>query len=258
MTGPADPAPAFPAFKDHFSARSADYAVRRPAYPPALADWLASIAPAAGRVWEAGCGTGQLSGLLGERFEEVIATDASAQQIANAKPHPGVVFRCAPAEASGLPDAAVDLVVAAQAAHWFDLDGFYAEARRVARPGAAIALVCYALPTIAPATDAALRRIHDEVMGPYWPPERAHVDAGYRTLEFPFAELAAPELAMTADWAVEDLLAFLDTWSSVRAWERAHGASPLPALREALVATWPPGERRTVRWPLTIRAGRLV
>ena len=57
------------------------------------------------------------------------------------KAHPRVEYRVAPAERSGLPDAAVDLVTLALAAHWFDLPRFYAEVRRVGRPRTAIALI---------------------------------------------------------------------------------------------------------------------
>jgi SAM-dependent methyltransferase len=257
MTGESGAAVGAPAFKDHFSARSADYAARRPTYPPALADWLAGIAPRTGLAWDAGCGSGQLSVLLGERFDRVVATDASARQIANARPHPHVDYRCAPAEASGLEDRSADLIVAAQAAHWFDLEGFYAEVRRVARPGAAVALVCYTLPRIEPAVDAALRRFHDERMAPYWPAEREHVDAGYATLPFPFPEIPAPDTAMTADWTLADMLGFLDTWSSVRRFEQAEGRSPIPEFRAALEPIWPEGRRLAVRWPLSVRAGRV-
>ncbi|HKJ60600.1 MAG TPA: hypothetical protein VKA94_01200 [Hyphomicrobiales bacterium] len=41
---------------------------------------------------------------MADHFGRVVATDASAEQIANAKPHDGVEFRVAPAESSGLPD----------------------------------------------------------------------------------------------------------------------------------------------------------
>ena len=246
-----------PAFKDHFSAHSAEYAARRPAYPSALADWLARVVPDTALALECGCGSGQLSLLLGGRFGRVVATDASPQQIANAPPHPSVEYRCVPAEASGLPDACTDLVVVAQAVHWFDLPAFYAEVRRVARPGAMIALISYAAPVIEPAINAALRRFHHETMRAYWPPERDLVEAGYRTLPFPFAEIAAPDLEMAVDWAAEDLIGYLDTWSAVRAYERAHGTSPIPAFREALLRAWPAGVRHTVRWPLAIRAGRV-
>ena len=133
------------AFKDHFSTRSAEYAAYRPTYPRALVDFLADAAPGTELALDCGCGTGQLSVLLGERFARVVATDASQKQIENAEPHARVAYRVAPAEASGLGDASADLVVAAQAAHWFDLPAFYAEARRVARPHGVVALVTYGI-----------------------------------------------------------------------------------------------------------------
>src|SRR5688572_14539271 len=131
------------AFKDHFSAGSENYAASRPDYPPELAAFLAEASPARGLAVDCGCGTGQLTVRLAEHFNEVLATDASARQIAAAAPHPRVTYRTAPAEASGLEPDLADLIVAAQAAHWFDIEAFYAEARRIARPGALLALVTY-------------------------------------------------------------------------------------------------------------------
>jgi 2-polyprenyl-3-methyl-5-hydroxy-6-metoxy-1,4-benzoquinol methylase len=75
-------------FKDHFSTRSADYAAYRPTYPRALVDALADLSPATGAALDVGCGTGQLSVLLAERFARVIAADASAQQVGQRTPHP--------------------------------------------------------------------------------------------------------------------------------------------------------------------------
>ena len=64
-------------------------------------------------------------------FDRVIATDASEKQIANAQSHKIVEYRVAPAENSGIGSETIDLIMVAQALHWFDLDRFYAEARRV-------------------------------------------------------------------------------------------------------------------------------
>ncbi|HMF06909.1 MAG TPA: class I SAM-dependent methyltransferase, partial [Methylocella sp.] len=130
-------------FKDHFSANSAKYAANRPTYPRALIDFLADIAPGHEQALDCGCGSGQLSTLLAARFNRVFATDASAQQIANATPHERVAYRTAPAEQSGLPEGSVDLITVAQAAHWLDLKAFYAEVRRVGRANAILALITY-------------------------------------------------------------------------------------------------------------------
>ncbi|KAA2244224.1 class I SAM-dependent methyltransferase [Salinarimonas soli] len=245
-------------FKDHFSQASSLYAARRPTYPAALVDYLADLAPRTALALDAGCGTGQLSGLLARRFDRVIATDASAAQIASAVPHERVEYRVTPAQASGLDSGSVDLITVAQAAHWFDLEPFYAEVRRVARPGAVLALVTYGILTIDETVDPVFAEFYWTVVGPYWPPERRHVEEGYRSLPFPFAELEAPPLSIELAWTLDALVGYLDTWSAVRAAEKALGASPVPAAREALARVWgDPARERPVRFPLSLRAGRV-
>ena len=245
-------------FKDHFSGHSADYAAHRPAYPEALADYLAGLAPARGLALDCGCGSGQLSRLLGDRFERVVATDASAAQIAKAEPHPRVDYRVAPAEASGLGDGSVDLVTAAQAAHWFDLDAFYREVRRVAHPRAVVALISYGMAHVAPEIDCVVRHLHDAILEPYWPPERSHVADGDRSLAFPFDEFEAPDFAIVVEWRLGDLLAYLDTWSAVRRMATAVGPGPFEAFAARLSEVWDdPATPHRVTWPLALRVGRL-
>lgn len=247
-------------FKDHFSDRADRYRAYRPTYPAALADLLADAAPSRTLAWDAGCGNGQLSVALAERFAAVVATDASAEQIAGAEPHPGIRYAVAPAEDSGLEEAGCDLIVAAQAAHWFDLDRFYAEVRRVARPGAAVALVSYGLNLLGePALDAAMRRFHDETLLPYWPADRWHVTNGYRDLPFPFARLPVREIAMEVRWSWPRLRQYLGTWSGVKKAIQATGSDPLDAFAAELVPLWgDPEAERTVSWPLTILLGRVL
>lgn len=246
------------AFKDHFSAVAADYATFRPTYPPALTDFLAAIAPGRGLALDCGCGTGQLSRLLADRFDRVVATDASAEQIAAAAPHPNVDFRVAPAEHSGLADASADLITAAQAAHWFDLEAFYPEVRRVGRSGAAVALIAYGNPAIAGAAGAVVTDFYTRVLDGYWPPERRHIEAGYATFAFPFDEIAAPAIPMRCVWPRDRLAGYIETWSAVRAIEAAAGRAPFEAFRARLAEAWgDPETPRMVEWPLSIRAGHL-
>lgn len=245
-------------FQDHFSESAARYAAHRPIYPEALADYLAGLAPRRERALDCGCGNGQLAHLLADRFAHVEATDASAEQIGKAQPHPRIDYRVARAESSGLRAASVDLVTAAQAAHWFDLARFYAEVRRVARPGAILALISYNLPRVGARIDEVIAHFHGEVVGRYWPCERRHVDADYRSLDFPFAELHAPPLAITHDWAMADLLHYIDTWSAVRHYEKAIGQSPIPTLAAEIAKEWgEPDSVRRVSWPLSLRVAGL-
>jgi len=245
------------AFKDHFSSHAAGYAAFRPHYPAGLAAWIASIAPASGKALDCGCGSGQLAMLLAEHFTEVIATDPSPQQIARAAPHPRISYRVAPAEASGLARGSIDVLTAAQAAHWFDLPAFFAEARRVLAPGGALVLVSYAAMEADGAITAIVERFRLDTLQDYWPPERAMVEEGYRGIHLPFQPLDAPRFAIEVEWPLDALIGYLDTWSAVRAMERRIGREPFERVAAELGEAWgDPAICRRIRWPLAIRAGR--
>jgi SAM-dependent methyltransferase len=188
----------------------------------------------------------------------VTATDASAAQIGQAPPHPRVRYRVAPAEASGLPDASVDLVTVAQALHWVDLEPFFAEARRVLVPGGVLAAWCYGLPSLDdPEIDRLLAHFYTSIVGPYWAPERRLVETGYRTLAFPFDELAAPSFDMALDWSLPELAAYLGTWSATCRFRSERGCDPVEPFAVRLAPLWGPSDgRRRVRWPLSLRIGR--
>ena len=186
----------------------------------------------------------------------MIATDASAQQIQSAAPHPRVEYRVAPAECSGLPGHSVDLVVVAQALHWLDLDRFYAEARRVVRPGGVVAAWCYGLFSVDPAVDAIIGRLYDEVLDGCWPTGREHVDNGYADLPFPFPRLEAPAVAMSARWDLDQLLGMLSTWSAVVRHDREQRPGALSLVQRDLAAAWGDA-RRAVTWPLSVFIGRV-
>jgi SAM-dependent methyltransferase len=246
-----------PEVPDHFSRVADGYAAYRPVYPAALVDSLAELVPARDLAWDAGCGSGQLSVGLAQRFARVIATDVSAEQLARASQQPQVEYRRARAEASGIPSGTVDLAVAAQAAHWFDLPAYYDEVRRVSRSGGILALVSYGLIRIAPEVDPVIDAFY-EMLGPYWPPERRHVENGYRSLPFPFAEQPMPPLDMRAAWTLPDVLGYVETWSALRGAEGDTGLVPFEDFRRELKRAWgAAGARRPVRWALSLRVGRV-
>ena len=246
-------------FRDHFSAAAALYAACRPGYPPALFRWLATVAPP-GRAWDCGTGSGQAAVGLATHVAQVAyvaATDASAAQLAHARPHPRVSYHAARAEASALRAGSVALVTVAQALHWFDLDAFYAEARRVLAPAGVLAAWSYGDPSLDdPALDAVLGAYTHDALARWWPPERRLVSEGYRTIPFPFAEVAAPALALEQRWTLAELGGYLRSWSGTLRLRAAEGGDPVAAVEAALRPGWgDPEARRTVRWPLAVRAG---
>ena len=242
-------------FKDHFSRQAADYAKFRPTYPRELFEYLGSVAPSRQFAWDCGTGNGQAAIGLASVFDRVIATDASGKQIANAEPHERVEYRVAPAENSGIKSGTVDLIMVAQALHWFDLDGFYAEARRALKPDGVLAASAYNLLRIEPAIDEIVNRYYDEVVGPFWPPERKLVE-NFADLPFPFSEIQTPPFEMIALWNMEHLMGYLRSWSSTQRFIAARGSDPLQEINDDVRNAWDnPQQKRKVIWPLTLRAG---
>ncbi|MEQ1663571.1 MAG: class I SAM-dependent methyltransferase [Thiobacillus sp.] len=246
------------AYKNYFSSQSDAYAAHRPTYPPALFAWLASQCTERDQAWDCATGNGQAALALAEHFNRVIGTDASAEQISHAALHPKLHYRVSTAEQSSLPGRSLDLVTVAQAAHWFDLPRFYDEAARVLKPNGVIAIWAYGLVSISPLIDIQINQFYRETLGPYWPPERAMIDEGYRSLPFPFNEIPAPQLTMRADWSLDALIAYLGTWSAVKCYRAACNEDPLPRLRTRLLPDWDnPALTSTISWPLYLRVGRL-
>lgn len=244
-------------FKDHFSGHAGDYAKYRPAYPDALFAYLASIVPVRELAWDCGTGNGQAAVGLAKHFARVVATDPSRQQITNAILHARVQYGVASDVAVDLPAGSVDLVTAAQAAHWFDLPAFYGEVARVLKPHGAIAIWCYGLSAVCHDVDRLVAHYYRDVVGPYWPPERRYIDECYATLAFPFAEELVRDLQMEQRWNLQDFVSYLHTWSATKAFQRAQGHDPLAALAPQLAEAWgAPADVRTVRWPIHLRIGR--
>lgn len=151
----------------------------------------------------------------------------------------------------------VDLITAAQAVHWFDLPRFYMEARRVARPRGVIAILGYGVTVVDGPLGAIVDDFYSRVLDRWWPPERKHIETGYRHLDFPFAELEPPEIEMAVQWSVDQLLGYVSTWSAVRGMEKAEGPAAMERFSAGVREAWGSGKTRRVSWPLVMRVGRV-
>ncbi|HUF65576.1 MAG TPA: class I SAM-dependent methyltransferase [Gemmatimonadaceae bacterium] len=243
----------------YFARQAVHYSRHRPLYPEELFGHLAGLCRNHELAWDAGTGSGQAAVGLAGHFERVLATDASDEQIAHARAHARVTYRRAPAHTSGLEDSSTDLVTVATALHWFDLEAFYAEVRRVSKPGGLIAVWGYQDTRVSPAADRVLARYRKEIVGQDWAFQVRLLTEQYRTVPFPFEEVPAPaHFVARLDMALEDVTGYLESWSATQRYRERTGRDPIAAIREDLAAAWgDPHTARVVEWPLFMRIGRM-
>jgi SAM-dependent methyltransferase len=240
---------------DSFGADAAEYARRRPHYPPELFAFIARHAPGRNLAWDAATGNGQAAHGLVRYFTRVYASDGHAAQIAAAPPHPRVTYHHEAAEACSLPAASCDAVTVAQALHWFDLPRFSAVLQRVLRPGGLFCAWGYSFATVTPAVDALIERELLTVLEPYWAAQNQLLWRGYRDIELPLRELPVPSFELDLHWDRAGYLSYLATWSASRRAVAERGDAWWADLCGRLATVWPDSaELRSVRMPLLLRA----
>ncbi len=243
-------------FKDHFTKSAPSYSKYRPDYPDTLFRYLASLSSGHETALDCATGSGQAAAGAAPYYRRVAAVDGSRRQVQNASASGGIAYMVSLVESLPLKDRSVDLVMAAQAAHWFDLSRFYPEVRRVVKPGGVVALWCYSLLRIDPEIDRIVDYLFRTVVGSYWPPERKLVDEGFASLYFPFPEIVVPDFPMESSWDLAHLLGYLGTWSAVSRYQEARGEEPVELVRSDLAAAWGnKGSMKRVKWPIHMRVG---
>lgn len=247
-----------PEFKDHFSKQSAEYAKFRPKYPQELFAFLSSLCAQNELAWDCGAGNGQAALGLSPFFRKVIATEPSSEQLKNSFSLENVEYRLEKAEETSLADHSVDLLCIANALHWFDFEAFYPEVKRILKKGGIIAAWCYRIPKIAPEIDRLLQEFHDGQIDVYWRPENRLVDQAYKTIPFPFEVIGSPEFSYRKSLNLDEVLAYLNTWSATQRFIEEHGYNPTIALRESLLEFWEdPSQEKTLIWDLPLLVGRM-
>jgi SAM-dependent methyltransferase len=248
-------------FLDYFSAQASEYVKYRPRYPEALFEYLATTTPDHELAWDCGTGNGQVALSLTAYFQQIYATDASEKQINHALPHDRIRYSVTPAEQTEVPTNSIDLITVGQALHWFNLEQFYQEARRVLKPSGAIAIWCYGFSTIPEATEQLNQALQEyyQAVEAFWPAQRQLVQQQYQTIAFPFAELSPPSFLMSSEWNVEQLIGYLGTWSATQKFIEQQGIDAIAKLSHHLTSAWgSPQDPKLIHWPIYLRVGKLM
>jgi ubiquinone/menaquinone biosynthesis C-methylase UbiE len=243
-------------FEDHFSKFADEYSRFRPVHPTELFEYLNRVVPDHELAWDCGTGNGQAALALVKYFRQVVASDASAEQISHAFSHPRIDYRVEAAEKISLPDSCADLVTVAVAVHWFDLDIFYREVKRVLKPAGIVAVWMYHLPEQRSPIEKLINHYYAEILAGYWPEKFHFIDEQYQTLPFPFRELHPPPMVTRTEWNLKQLDGFLGSWSAAARLLEKEGPAPLEEFRDKLKEAWgDENQNYTMEWPIHIRVG---
>lgn len=241
--------------KDNFSTHANDYALYRPSYPSQMFDYLNSLVVQKEYAWDCGTGNGQVASALATTFQKVFATDISQQQLDHASMAANIEYSLQPAEQTHFPNNFFDLIMVAQAAHWFNFDRFYNEVKRTAKPNAIICLVGYGKLKITSQIDTLIDAFYADTIGPFWDNERKYIDAAYQNIPFPFKEIAAPSFTIRVNWNLQHLIGYLNTWSAVKHFIAANQYNPVTELAQPLERLWKSNEVLEIQFPLFMRLG---
>lgn len=243
--------------KDNFSIQSDNYAKYRPAYPTEFYDYLYSLIPASQAAWDCGTGNGQVAFELSKKFDHVFASDISEPQIKNALHAKNIDYSVQAAEHTSFEKDQFDLIIVAQAIHWFDFDKFYSEVRRTGNANAILCVLGYGKIEISEEMDRVINNFQRNVIGSYWDKERKYIDENYKTIPFPFQEYTTPDFVNKIQWSLEHLFGYLNTWSAVKHFISQNNYNPLDTLKKEIEILWGDSEEREVRFPLLLRIGKI-
>ncbi len=240
--------------KDLFSTDSQRYQQARPTYPPSLLQSLLQYIPERELAWDCGAGSGQLTHMLASYFDQVVGTDISQTQLSHAEYYDNISYQLQPAENTTFPDHCFDLITVAQAIHWFDFEAFYAEVRRTIKPSGILAVVGYGLIHVDDLEiNAKVQHLYHQTLNGFWDAERHYVDELYQTIPFPFDEIEMPAFQIEAQWTLQQLLQYLNTWSAVQHYILEKNLDPVEQL---LSKGRDLQDQVSIQFPVLLRVGR--
>jgi len=242
--------------KDNFSTQAAEYAIYRPTYPKELYDYLFSLVKEKHAAWDCATGNGQVARILAQEFNNVYATDISEKQLSQALKVPNITYQVESSDQANVPDQSFDLITVAQAIHWFNFEAFYAEVTRTLKPGGVLAVIGYGLMLIDKKVDVAVHKLYEDILGKYWDAERRYIEEGYKTIPFPFEEVAAPHFLIKTSWTFNQLIGYLNTWSALQHYKKANDRNPLEYMLTELKEAWGDDEVKDVNFPILLRVGK--
>ncbi|MBN2367002.1 MAG: class I SAM-dependent methyltransferase [Calditrichaeota bacterium] len=241
-----------------FSPFAGRYAASRPRYPEKLFSFLASLSPAHQCAWDSATGSGQAALDLTTYFHQVIATDISPEQIRHAVTHPRIQYHVAQSERPAIADRSVDLITVASALHWFRLKEFYDTAAQVLKSQGILAAWTYHVGYVEEPFTQLFNRFYTEILFSYFAPGARMVDRRYEDIILPGEAISVPDFYMEANWNLQQMLEFIQSWSGTQLYIKNRGQNPTDLILDGLKAIWGDNQKvHSLRWPLYLKISRL-
>lgn len=177
-----------------------------------------------------GTGNGQVAVKVPASFKSVHAADLSAAQLQHAPHRENIFYHTTRAEEDFFPESQFELITAAQAIHWFDMNRFYAQVTKTSRPAGVLADIWYDILQINKEINSLIDEFYRKTTGPYWDPERKLIDDHYAIIPFPFKEIQTPGFWMHYKWNFQQLIGYFNTCSAVQHYIRKNNENPVNAL----------------------------
>lgn len=244
--------------KDLFSSDSALYRKARPSYPDEVMVEILKYVSNTQFAWDCGAGSGQFTQLIAPYFEQVVATDLSAQQLQQAPYFDNVSYQVQSAEKTTLADQSFDLITVAQAIHWFDFDEFYKEVKRTLKKDGVFAVIGYGTPHLKQTElQAELSALYYHTLKGYWDAERRYIDEDYKTIPFPFEVLTDQRFTMQFNWTKSQFMGYLNTWSAIKHYRAQNQAEDQSDLLSSFMYGIDEGEPMIVEFPIFLKVGKI-
>ncbi len=241
--------------KDNFSLRSDNYAKFRPSNPSNFFDYLDTLIISKENAWDCGTGNGQVALQLSKSFQNVYASDISQSQLDNAFKAKKIHYSKQPSEKTNFNKNTFDLIIAAQAIHWFDFEKFYDEVKRTSKENGIICIVDYGRVQVSEEIDNIINHFYTQVIGKYWDKERRYIDKNYQSIPFPFSEIQAPKFINEHLWSLEHFIGYLNTWSAVKHFIKSNNFNPAEEVEKELNRYWAKDEFKKINFPILLRIG---
>jgi hypothetical protein len=241
-------------FKDHFSGHAASYAEARPGYPEALFEFLSGLCLQHKLAWDCATGNGQAAVAMARHFQQVIATDASTDQLEQAQAVPNIEYRQGSGEC-GAFQCYTGFSGSSGGGPGLTLVRYQLIFRQCRSSAETWRRVCHTKLWLKQCRCGGRRSDPTAVLrivGPYWPLERQLVETRYADIDFPFTPVSCPPFQMSLRWSRQQLQQYLLSWSAVQRYIAENGSNPLDLIATDLQASWGDERVREVVWPLTV------